>query len=305
MSEMPMNKNSALLLATLLLAACTVMPAHAADTKSQLIQIQTQLQLLQDNMAKMQQSFDERMGVMKEMVTQQTENVNKMGEAVQNLQKSLGAQTNDAAGKVDQISGQVQSLHDAVDELKARLAKVSKQLDDMQAAQQNIPQSAPGGGSPGGPGAAASKMPQAPPPEQLYNDALRDFNAGKNDLASQEFSQYVQVYGNTDLAGNAQFYLGEIQYRQGNLSGAVQSYNKVLDQYPGGNKGAAAQLKKGYALLDLGQRDQGVQELRSLISRYPRSPEAVQAKDRLGRLGAAGAATRRPARPSPSHKQPQ
>ncbi len=305
MSEMPMKNNSALLLATLLLVACTIKPAHAADTKSQLIQIQTQLQLLQDNMAKMQQSFDERMGVMKEMVTQQTDNVNKMGEAVQNLQKSLGAQTNDAAGKVDQISGQVQSLHDAVDELKARLAKVSKQLDDMQAAQQNIPQSSPGGAAPGGTGPAASKVPQAPPPEQLYNDALRDFNAGKNDLASQEFSQYVQVYGNTDLAGNAQFYLGEIQYRQGNLAGAVQSYNKVLDQYPGGNKGAAAQLKKGYALLDLGQRDQGVQELRSLISRYPKSPEAVQAKDRLTRLGAAGAATRRPARPSPSHKQPQ
>ncbi|HYX53198.1 MAG TPA: tol-pal system protein YbgF [Candidatus Limnocylindrales bacterium] len=298
-----MKNKSLLLLATVLLAACTVQPARAADTKSQLIQIQTQLQLLQDNMAKMQQSFDERMGVMREMITQQTDNVNKMGSAVQNLQKSLGAQTNDEASKVDQISGQVQALHDAVDELKARLAKVSKQLDDMQAAQQNIPQAAPGTGVPGGPGAAVNKAPQAPPPEQLYNDALRDFNAGKNDLASQEFSQYVQVYGNTDLAGNAQFYLGEIQYRQGNLSGAVQSYNKVLDQYPGGNKGAAAQLKKGYALLDLGQRDQGVQELRSLISRYPKSPEAAQARDRLGRLGAAGAAAKRPARPSPSHKE--
>ncbi|HEX2329773.1 MAG TPA: tetratricopeptide repeat protein [Candidatus Angelobacter sp.] len=298
-----MKKYSLSLLATFVLAACTLQPAHAADTKSQLIQIQTQLQLMQDNMAKMQQSFDERMGVMREMITQQTDNVNKMGTAVQNLQKSLGAQTTDAAGKVDQISGQVQALHDAVDELKARLAQVSKQLNDIQAAQQNIPQVAPGAGAPSGPGAAANKVPQAPPAEELYNDALRDFNAGKNDLASQEFSQYVQVYGNTDLAGNAQFYLGEIQYRQGNLAGAVQSYNKVLDQYPGGNKGAAAQLKKGYALLDLGQRDQGVQELRSLISRYPKSPEAAQAKDRLSRLGAAGAATKRPARPSPSHKQ--
>jgi TolA-binding protein len=101
-----------------------------------------------------------------------------------------------------------------VDELKARLAKVSKQLDDMQTAQQNI----------------------SPPADQLYNDGLRDYNANKNDLASQEFAQYLQVYGNTDLAGNAQFYLGEIAYRQGNFAGAVQAYNKVLDHYPGGNK---------------------------------------------------------------------
>src|SRR4029077_5626389 len=301
---MPMKRQSlAVALALLLFALCASHYAAAADTKSQLIQIQTQLQLMQDNMSRMQQSFDERMGIMKDLLTQQIDNVNKMGTTVQNLQKTLGQQTSDAGSKVDQISGQVQALHDAVDELKARLAKVSKQLDDMQTAQQNIATppvgSQPGGASPGG---AANNIPQAPPADQLYNDGLRDYNSNKNDLASQEFTQYLQAYGNTDLAGNAQFYLGEIAYRQGNYSGAVQAYNKVLDQYPGGNKTAAAQLKKAYALLELGQRDAGVQELRSLISRYPKSPEALQARDRLTKLGAAGAASKKPARPSPSHR---
>jgi tol-pal system protein YbgF len=289
------------LLALLLFAVCFSRNAAAADTKSQLIQIQTQLQIMQDNMARMQQTFDERMGAMRDLVTAQTDNVNKMGTAVQNLQKSLGAQTNDASSKVDQISGQVQALHDSVDELKARLAKVSKQLDDMQSAQQNIVNPPTGAGTSSAPGPGGSAKLQAPPADMLYNSALGDYNAGKNDLASQEFAQYVQVYGNTDLAGNAQFYLGEIQYRQGNYAGAVDSYNKVLDQFPGGNKGAAAQLKKGYALLELGKRDAAVQELRSLMSRYPKSPEAIQAKERLTKLGAAGAASR-PSRPSPSHK---
>jgi tol-pal system protein YbgF len=299
-----MKKQSLIsLLALLLFALCAGPGAAAADTKSQLIQIQTQLQIMQDNMARMQQSFDERMGIMKDLLTQQIDNVNKMGNTVQNLQKTLGQETTDAGSKVDQISGQVQALHDSVDELKARLAKVSKQLDDIQAAQQNIT-SPPAGGQPAGgnsPGAANAS--QAPPADQLYNDGLRDYNANKNDLASQEFAQYLQVYGNTDLAGNAQFYLGEIAYRQGNFSGAVQAYNKVLDQYPGGNKSAAAQLKKAYALLELGQREAGVQELRSLISRYPKSPEALQARDRLTKLGAAGAASRgKTPRPSPSHR---
>src|SRR6266853_4830681 len=173
---MPMKKQSiVVVLALLLFALCASHPAAAADTKSQLIQIQTQLQLMQDNMSRMQQSFDERMGVMKDLLTQQTDNVNKMGTTVQNLQKTLGQQGNDAGTKVDQISGQVQALHDAVDELKARLAKVSKQLDDMQTAQQNI--TAPTGGQPGGsPGGAASNVPTAPPADQLYNDGLRDYN---------------------------------------------------------------------------------------------------------------------------------
>jgi tol-pal system protein YbgF len=289
-----MNNKSLYAFAAIVLAAGFALPAAAVDTKSQLVQIQTQLQIMQDNITQMKQSFDERMGVMKDMLTQQTDNVNKMGVAVQNLQKTLGAQTTDASSKVDQISGQVQALHDAVDELKARLAKVSKQLDDIQSGQHNLSNPA---GQPASPGAAAV---QAPPPDALYNDALRDFNAGKNDLAAQEFTQYVQAYGTTDLAGNAQFYLGEVLYRQGNYQQAILAYNKVLDQYPGGNKAAAAQLKKGLALLEAGQRDAAVQELRSLINRFPKSPEATQAKDRLAKLGAAGAASR-PARPSPSH----
>src|ERR1043166_1684631 len=122
---MPMKKHSVIYLFVLLLfAACIGHRAAAADTKSQLIQIQTQLQLMQDNMDRMKTTFDERMGVMKDLLTQQIDNVNKMGISVQNLQKTLGQQTTDAGTKVDQISGQVQALHDAVDELKARLAKV-------------------------------------------------------------------------------------------------------------------------------------------------------------------------------------
>src|SRR5215510_5901350 len=106
-----------------LFALLVALPAFAG-TKEQLIQLQTTVQMLQDNMARMQQSFDERMGVMKDLITQQTDNVNRMSNTVDNLQKTLQSQNADSASKVDQVSGQVQALHDAVDELKARLAKV-------------------------------------------------------------------------------------------------------------------------------------------------------------------------------------
>ena len=101
----------------------------------------------------------------------------------------------------------------------------------------------------------------------------------------QGVRRLLKVLLNTDLAGNAQFYLADIEYRQGNFEAAAKDYDKVLEQYPGGSKAAAAQLKKGYALLELGQRDAGVRELNSLIARYPRSIEASQARDRLNRLG--------------------
>jgi tol-pal system protein YbgF len=269
-----------------LMVAAPVTPAFA--TSKDMVQLQTQVQDLADRMARMQQSFDERMGVMRNLVEQSTDNVNKLAESVQTMQKGLQQQNGDSQTKLDQVSGQIQTLNDSVDELKARLAKASKQLDDMQAQQQNLPTSAPGQNAPaatpgaGGPPAASL----APPADVLYNNALRDYNSARYDLAASQFQDYLKYYPNTDLAGNAQFYLADMEYRSGNFEAAVAAYDKVIEQFPGGNKTAAAQLKKGYSLLELGRKDAGVRELNALIQRYPHSIEATQAKERLHKLGA-------------------
>ena len=272
----------------LVLAILAAVPAFAVN--KDMIQLQTQVSELQQQMTAMKQSFDERMGIMRNLVEQQTDTINKVNASIQALQQLLAKDHDESAARSDQLSGQIQALNDSIDELKARLANVSKQLDDLKSAQQNL--AAPSGAPPGGAPPAAV---QAPPPDVLYNNALRDYNAGKYDLATQEFNDYLKFYPTTDLAGNAQFYIGDIQYRQGDFQGSIQSFNRVLEQYPGGNKSAAAQLKKGYALLEIGQRDAGVKELNSLIQRYPRSVEATQARDRLRQL----TSTRRP---SPAKK---
>jgi len=79
-------------------------------------------------------------------------------------------------------------------------------------------------------------MASAPPPDVLYNNAIRDYNGGKNDLATQEFSDYIKFYPNTDLAGNCYFYLGEIQFRQANYQQAAQSYDQVLQELSHGKQ---------------------------------------------------------------------
>jgi tol-pal system protein YbgF len=254
-----------------------VVPAWGAN--KEMVQLQTQVQQLQEQMTAMQRSFDERMGVMKNLVEQDTDAVNKVANALNGLQTTLQKQQAEGGSKTEQLSGQIQSLNDTLDELKVRLAKVSKQLEDMQATQQslNAQQSQQQ--------AQQQAMAQAPAPDVLYNNGVRDYNGGKNDLALQEFSDYIKFYPNTDLAGNAYFYLGEIQFKQGNYQQAVQTYDQVLQNFPSGNKAASAQLKKAFALIELGKQDDGVSELRHVIQRYPRSPEALQARDRLRKLG--------------------
>jgi tol-pal system protein YbgF len=260
-----------------------VTPAWGAS--KEMIQLQTQVQQLQEQMTAMQRSFDERMGVMKNLVETDTDAINKVTGVLTTLQATLQKQQGDSASHVDQLSGQIQSLNDTLDELKARLAKVSKQLEDMQSSQQSL--AAQQATQQAQQQAAAS----APPPDVLYNNALRDYNGDKNDLATQEFSDYIKFYPNTDLAGNCYFYLGEIQFRQGNYQQAAQSYDQVLQNFPTGNKTASAQLKKGFSLIELGKQDDGVTELRHVIQRYPKSNEALQARERLRKLGVS------PARP--------
>jgi len=275
------------------LLAALLIATPAFSVSKEIIQLQTQVQALQDQMTQMRQSFDERMGVMKNLIEQSTDNVNKVVSAVNDLNQQVQKTHQDSGGRADQLSGQIQSLNDSVDELKARMTKITQQLEAIQNTQQNINQP-PAGQQPGQPGQTGTAPQgagnQAPPADALYNNALRDYNSGNYDLASQEFGDYLKYYQNTDLAGNAQFYLGDISYRQGNYEAAVKAYDTVIEQYPEGNKAAAAQLKKGYALLELGQRQAGVRELNALISRYPRSIEAQQARDRLKKLGAASAA---------------
>lgn len=273
----------------LALVLVAVQPAFAVS--KEMVQLQTQVRDLQDRMARMQQSFDERMGVMKNLIEQSTDNMNKVSLQIDTLQKAVQQQVQESGGRVDQVSGQVQSLHDSVDEVKARLTTITKKLDDMSAQAQNL--NAASTSMPGGATTETPLVEQAPPPDVLYNNALRDYNAGKYDLATQEFADYLKFYSDNDLAGNAQFYIADVEYRQGNFEAAVRDYDKVLELYPSGNKAPAAQLKKGFALLELGQKDAGIRELRSLVSRYPRAIEAQQARDRLSKLGVSTGAKKR------------
>jgi tol-pal system protein YbgF len=238
-------------------------------------------------------------------VEQSTDSVNQMNTVVNALQQKLNAQSESSGGKLDTVSGQVQSLNDSFDELKSRIGKLDKELQDVQSQLQSMQAqssaaAAPAGGAPqpgqpGQPGAAdggapqqqqqAAPAPQAPPLQDTYQSALRDYNAAHYDVASSEFTDVLNYYPNEALAGNAEFYLGEIAYRQQKFKDAIKAYNGVLENFSGSPKAPAAQLRKGLALLQMKQTESGVHELRSLIQRYPQTPEALQARSKLNAMG--------------------
>jgi len=239
--------------------------------------------------------------VLKTLVEQASDNVGKLNATMGSVQKSVQDVQANSGARLDTMSTQVQGLSDNLEEIKSRLGKLNQQLVDLQSAVQSIDAkvsgSAPAGGAnprpaggndansaPPGTGSAANPAPSA---DMLYSNGLRDITSGKYDLARQEFLDYLKYYGTTDLACNAQFYLGEIAYHQKQYQDAVAEYDKVLTLYPKGFKLEPARLKKGMALIELGQKTAGIRELREVIRRYPGTEEERAARARLKELGVA------------------
>jgi tol-pal system protein YbgF len=267
--------------------------AHAVS--KEIVELQTQVQQLLDQVQRLQSTLDTKMGVLQHLAEQTADQANQMTTAVTALQQKLNTQNDAAAGKLDTVSGQVQSLNDSVDELKARIAKLDKSVQDLQTQLQNMQappaQAQPGAGPmPGAPGAAGtapgtSSAQQAPPLQETLQAGVRDYNAGRYDVALGEFQSVVQFYPLDDLAGTAQFYLGEIAYQKKDYATAISAYNAVLEGFSGNSKAPAAQLHKGLALLAENKKDEGIHELRSLIQRHPQTPEAHAARSKLNGMG--------------------
>jgi len=289
-----------------------------------MVQLQTQVQQLQDAVARLQQSNDERMGVMKDLIQQSADSINKMAVTVDALHRQLQTQQEAQGTKVDQLSGQIQSLNDSVDEIKTRLGSLQKIMQDVQGQQQsmsanmqNTPQPggsaptsnspvpvnpipAPSGNTPApvrkgkpsadgplatAPAPATSSGPAVPPADELYKTAFGDYMAAKYALASSEFGDVVKNYPDNPLSGNSYYYQAEIDYRGGRYAAAITGYDSVLEKYSDSNKVPVAHLHKGMALVALNQKDAGVRELRTLIQRFPNSPEAMQARSKLSGMG--------------------
>ena len=121
-------------------------------------------------------------------------------------------------------------------------------------------------------------------PRSLYDAAYQDLTRGNHGLAIMGFEEILHLYPTSELADNAQYWLGETYYVQKDYEKALESFRKVPLAYPAGDKVPAALLKIGYCLVELGESTAAAEALQDLIDRFPGSEEARLADDKLGRL---------------------
>jgi len=281
------------------LGGALLAPQPAGAVSREMIELQQQVGQLLQGQQDLRSAVDSNNAALKTLMQQSLDSVNRLNGEMNSLQKSVQEVQANTGARIDTMTQQTQGLSDNLQDVQARVGKLSQQLTDVQNLLQSIDAKVSGAApsTAGAPGAAAmpggsagtAMPPPAMPPisaDTLYQNALRDFTGGKYDLSRQEFSDYIKNFPKNDLASNAQFYLGEVSYAQGDFKGAIAAYDTVLTNYPTSFKLAASLLKKAMAELELGMKASGTRDLREVVRRFTGSDEAKRAQAKLHEIGA-------------------
>jgi tol-pal system protein YbgF len=198
---------------------------------------------------------------------------------------------------VDQFGTDLRIVRERIDENTVRITSLAQEVEALRLA---IPQfSAPAAPvDPNAPPPAPGTVPEAvapPPPapvamaagmnpQRLYNTAMADFTSGQWALCILGFNNYLQSFARTELGDDAQYYVGECHQQDGKFTEAIDAYNRVIANYPKGDRVPDSYYKRGLALSSIGQTDRARESFEQLMKLYPEHDSARLAKQQVDRL---------------------
>lgn len=239
--------------------------------------------------------------------------------------------------RLDTLAASLTELTARVDEMSSRLDALGRQMrggtatpaaprtaTPAQPGASPTPGASPGLGTPppqpttppAAPAPPATAVPATPPPaapapsvgarpstnalqpQDIYQAAYIDFSKGGYALAMAGFREFLRRFPEHQLAGNAQYWIGESYFSMARtstnagqaekatqeLEQAVQEYRKVIANYPRGEKAPTALYKEALALIDLKQPALAQQRLEYLVANFPQAEETPMARERLAAL---------------------
>ena len=263
--------------------AAAALSSVACVSTSDVEKLQSQISDLQEQLAQVKRTASSK---------EEVNNVNKtIAEQTQTLLKSNAT----LVAKVDQIEDKIQNAQGATEQTNYRLDRMTQQLTQTQhdvdelkagaaraaAAVAPAPNPTPSSGEMTvQPSAATSEDPM-----QTYQAAYRDYQQGHYDLAVAGFRDFAAKNPNSELSGNAAYWIGESLYSQKKYREAIQQFDSVVTKYPQSDKVPGALLKKGYAYIATNEKAKGIVQLQYVVHEHPTSQEAALARQKLKQLG--------------------
>jgi tol-pal system protein YbgF len=216
-------------------------------------------------------------------------------DTVRSLSDRVTRLQGDVRGDLFQMNQQLLQIQELTGQSQRRLQELRSSLEARQqeaapvmpapvtpsgAARDSAAAAAPGAQPPV---AAAPSGPPAgsPGPNQLFQSSLDQLRRGSPGSARRGFEELLRLYPTSDVAGEAQFYIGEAFATEGNVGAADTAYATVVTKYAQSPRAPTALYKRALLLQQRGNIALARTALNDLIRRYPRSDEAQLARERL------------------------
>ena len=115
----------------------------------------------------------------------------------------------------------------------------------------------------------------------FYDRVMEEFKHRDYEAALAGFRFFLELHGRSSLAANAQYWVGECQYRLGRYKEALKSFYHVVSYYPLSPKLAASTLKIGQTYTKMKDHEKARMMYERVVDQYPESAEAELARKAL------------------------
>ena len=278
------------------LSLCTALPLEAQREKKTYELIYQDVQALKQQLLELNQRVQQNGDDIQTLAQQLTEILRLSQDSraefirFQTEQKDLPAQYRILLQRYDGIRADLSRITEMLIEIQHAAPLPGENVEDQADPEQPPPEqetSAETGG-----GQEAEEPVQSPPttpppnlsPQELYTMARSDYLKGNFQLAIEGFGMYREHFTDSPLVDNALYWIGECYFSQEEYEDAITQFNDLILSFPDSDKIAAAYLKKGIGLSQLGKTDEALAVLKLMVNKFPLEDEAKIAQQKIQEL---------------------
>ena len=261
--------------------ALRLAPAALALATGACFATRSDVRILQDDITNFRAAQQKADSARAAQISQIVTMLGEVNDSVRSANVRVSRWQANAQGDIRNIQEQLVQIQELTGASQQRLIDLRQQMEERnaQTAPSPVAPVVPGDTSKAAPPVAT--QPAAPGPATLYKLAFDQMSRGSYVTARSGFQDLLGQYPTSDLAPDAQYYIGETLQAEGNTTGADSVFSVVVTKYPNAPRAATALYKHGLFLQKAKRDREARQAFQTVIDKYPRSDEAALAREQL------------------------